>query len=290
MRYQSFYRKVTNSEEITNIFIQVGAGIQIPPSSSRVLKDWGLLDRVRRFATLPNDFHLRSRDGKILSTQNIRPSLEDKYGYPYLQVHRARYHQIMTDEATRLGVKITLGAEVTHINFETPSITLRSQPNSELVFDLIIGADGLRSRCREALLGRSDPPRLTGDLAYRSTVPVANLSSTLLRRLVEKPCTNYWMGQNRHAMSYLIENDQVINIVLIIPDNLPEGVNVAAAEVDEMQRNFEGWDPTLTELLQQVQSTCKWRLQDSVEMERWSHPAFKFTLLGDACHATLPYL
>lgn len=31
-------------------------------------------------------------------------------------------------------------------------------------------------------------------------------------------------------------------------------------------------------------------MQNSVEMDSWVHPAGKFVLLGDACHATLPYL
>ncbi|KAJ5564937.1 FAD binding domain containing protein [Penicillium frequentans] len=269
---------------------EVGAGIQIPPSSSRVLDQWGLLEKVRTIATLPHDFHLRTSDGTIMSTQNIQPFIEKKYGYPYFQVHRAGYHRILLDEAIRLGVNIKLQSTVIRINFQKPAVTVRGDPDYEITPDLIIGADGLRSSCREALLARPDPPRLTGDLAYRSLVKVSDMTSPLLQKLIRKPCTNYWMGPNMHAMCYFIEKNQLCNIVLIIPDDLPEGVNVESASVEEMQRKFDNWDPHLTELLRQVGSTTKWRLQDSVKMEQWSHPAYKFVLLGDACHATLPYL
>lgn len=261
-----------------------------------MLDQWGLLGQIRAIATLPHDFHLRSRDGRILSTQNIRPLLEEKYGYPYFQVHRAGYHRILAREAHRLGVTIKLSANVVGIDFTKPSVSIKGDhenPDYEFPADLIIGADGLRSRCRESLLDRPDPPRLTGDLAYRATVKVSDikkLGSPHLKALIQKPCTNYWMGPNLHAMCYFIEKDQICNLVLIVPDHLPEGVNVAAGDVKEMRRSFGGWDPALTELLGLVDSVLKWRLQDSVMLERWTHPGYKFVLLGDSCHATLPYL
>ena len=43
-------------------------------------------------------------------------------------------------------------------------------------------------------------------------------------------------------------------------------------------------------LLELVQETSKWRLMNSEEMARWGHESGNFVLLGDACHATLPYL
>ncbi|KAJ5708394.1 salicylate hydroxylase [Penicillium malachiteum] len=249
-----------------------------------------LLNKIRTIATLPHDFHLRSKHGETLSTQNIQPFIENKYGYPYFQVHRAGYHCILTEEAIRLGVTIRLKCIVQDINFNKPSVRVKGDPYYELTSDLIIGADGLRSLSREKFLARPDPPRLTGDLAYRSLVKVSYMTSPILRDLMVKPCTNYWMGANMHAMCYFIERDQTCNIVLIIPDDLPPGVNVESASVEEMRAKFDSWDPQLVELLRCVGSTTKWRLQDSVKMERWVHEKNQFVLLGDAFHATLPYL
>jgi len=39
-----------------------------------------------------------------------------------------------------------------------------------------------------------------------------------------------------------------------------------------------------------VEETSKWRLQNSEEMDIWCAREGTFALLGDACHATLPYL
>ena len=217
------------------------------------------------------------------------PYCEDTYGVPYLHIHRADYHKILVETAQEVGVDIRLGCSVTKIKFDKPAVELRGKPDFEA--DIIIGADGLKSVCRESLLGHSDPPHLTGDLAYRIIVPAAEMKKhPLLKDLAEKPAINYWMGPDAHAVCYLLQGGGLYNIVLICPDNLPEMVNMAKADLQEMHDFFANWDPRLRALLQLCNETSKWRLQNSREMLSWSHPSGKFALLGDACHATLPYL
>ncbi|KAL9120987.1 MAG: hypothetical protein Q9187_002462 [Circinaria calcarea] len=269
---------------------EVGAGIQIPPNSTRILERWGLLDKIEAVSVRPRDFILRSyHNGRIVSKQNMIPYAERQYGVPYLHIHRADYHKILVAEAKRLGVTIILGSTVTDINFEEPLIYLKD--GSAFRADLILGADGLKSICRGSFLGHPDPPCLTGDLAYRIIVKASDVRRHPdLRELAEKPAINYWMGPDSHAVCYLLKGGDLYNIVLICPDNLPEGVTTAKADVQEMRNFFEKWDPKLRTLLGLVQETSKWRLQNSTEMRTWSHPSGKFALMGDACHATLPYL
>lgn len=284
------YRDSSSSVTLTHKTRQIGAGIQIPPNSTRILKRWGLLDKIEAVSVRPSDFILRSyRDGRILSKQNMIPYAETQYGVPYLHIHRADYHRILVAEAERLGVTVALDCTVVKIDFENPSIHLKNKP--EFHADLVLGADGLKSTCRESFLGHPNPPCLTGDLAYRIIVKASDMRKHPdLRDLAEKPAINYWMGPDAHAVCYLLKGGDLYNIVLICPDNLPERVSTAKADVQEMRDFFEKWDPKLKTLLGLVQETSKWRLQNSKEMKTWSHPSGKFALLGDACHATLPYL
>ena len=269
---------------------QIGAGIQIPPNSARILKHYGILDKIESVSVRPRDFLIRSyRNGVILSKQNMVPYAEDRYGVPYLHIHRADFHRILVAEAERLGVKLQLGSTVTKIDFDTASMQIRDKPDFNA--DLIIGADGLKSICRESLLGHVDPPRLTGDLAYRIIIKAEDMKRHPdLRELVEKPAINYWMGPYGHVVCYFLQGGGLYNVVLICPDNLPEMLNTIKADLEEMREFFAGWDPKLKTLLGLVQETMKWRLLTSEELESWSHPSGKFALLGDACHATLPYL
>ncbi|KIY01510.1 uncharacterized protein Z520_03062 [Fonsecaea multimorphosa CBS 102226] len=270
---------------------EVGAGIQLPPNSTRILSRWGLLPAIEKVSVRPQSFILRSyRDGKVLSTQPLIPHCESVYGYPYLHIHRADYHKILVEEAERQGVEIRLDCFVTGIDFELPAVHIKNR-SEPFTADLIIGADGLKSVCREALLGRPDPPHLTGDLAYRIVVPAESMKShPLLRDLVAVPNINYWMGPDSHVVSYLLKGGNLYNIVIACPDNLPEFINQQKADLNEMHALFKNWDPQLRALLELCKDTSKWRLQNSREMPTWSHPSGRFTLLGDACHATLPYL
>lgn len=271
--------------------LQVGAGIQIPPNSTRILSRWGLLPALEKVSVRPQNFILRSyRDGKILSTQPLIPYCESVYGHPYLHIHRADYHRILVNEAIRVGVDIQLNSFVTGVDFERPAVHIKNK-DDPFVADLIIGADGLKSICREALLGRPDPPHLTGDLAYRIIVPAdAMKKHPLLADLAAVPNINYWMGPDSHVVSYLLQGGNLYNIVLVCPDNLPELVNQQKADLNEMHALFSSWDPQLRALLELCNDTSKWRLQNSREMKSWSHPSGRVTLLGDASHATLPYL
>ncbi|KAI9815138.1 MAG: hypothetical protein M1827_002981 [Pycnora praestabilis] len=281
--------KVTILEQAPQLG-EIGAGIQIPPNSSRILKRWGLLEKIESYSVRPRDFILRSyRDGKVLSKQNMVPFAEEVYGVPYLHIHRADYHKTLVEAAEEAGVVMRLGSTVTKIDFEKPSVHLKDA--GEFNADIILGADGLKSICREALVGHPDPPHFTGDLAYRIIVKAEDMKKHAdLVDLAEKPAINYWMGPDGHAVCYLLKGGGLYNIVLICPDNLPEMVNTAKADLQEMRDFFDKWDPRLKTLLSIVQETSKWRLQNSEEMHSWSHPSGKFALLGDACHATLPYL
>ncbi|KAL8835345.1 MAG: hypothetical protein Q9176_006997 [Flavoplaca citrina] len=264
---------------------EVGAGIQIPPNASRILKKWGLLDSIRAVSVQPSDFILRSyHDGTVLSKQNLVPYAEERYGAPYLHIHRADYHRILVAEAECLGVKIWLHSKISHIDFDEPSVQVVGQPG-KFYADIIIGADGLKSTCREAMQG--PPPHLTGDLAYRIVVKASDMKAHPgLRDLAEKPAINYWLGPSAHVVCYLLRSGDLYNVVLLCPDD--QRTDTAQADLQEMRAIFKEWDPKLRILLGLVQESSRWRLQDSEEMGTWVRG--KFALLGDACHASLPYL
>ncbi|KAI4160900.1 MAG: hypothetical protein LQ342_005326 [Letrouitia transgressa] len=264
------------------VLSEIGAGIQIPPNASRILKRWNILENIEAVSVRPSDFILRSyHNGKILSKQNMVPFAERCYGVPYLHIHRADYHKILVDEAERLGVKIFLGSMVSGIDFERPAVRLAGKPDFDV--DVILGADGINSVCRDALLSRPDPPHLTGDLAYRIIVKAEDMrKQPELQEFAEKPAINYWMGPRSHVVCYLLQGGSLYNIVMIAPDNLPEFVNTAKADLQELRNLFQYWDPRLQKLLGLVQETSKWRLQNSEEMKSWSHRSGKFALIGAA--------
>jgi len=157
--------------------------------------------------------------------------------------------------------------------------------------DLVVGADGVNSRLREILQGREEEPIKTGDLAYRLLLDTQKmLEDEELRGFVENPQVNYWLGPDMHAVNYVLRGGKLFNMVLLVPDDMPAGASTLEGNVEEMRALFKDWDPRISKLLSLCNSVYKWRLCIRPGMSSWSHPSGTFTMLGDAVHATLPYL
>ncbi|KAK6380081.1 hypothetical protein LTS17_005269 [Exophiala oligosperma] len=127
-------------------------------------------------------------------------------------------------------------------------------------------------------------------MAYRATFTAEQLQSLedeRLKKLLDQPEVNLWMGPNAHAVLYPLKGRKVYNLVLLCPDTLPPGFNTIEGDVEEMKAAFRGWDPTLTVILGLITKVLKWRLCHHDELVRWVKG--NVVIIGDASHPTLPY-
>ncbi|KAI0123795.1 hypothetical protein BJ170DRAFT_703857 [Xylariales sp. AK1849] len=272
---------------------EVGAGIQVLPNSARVLFSWGLKDILEQYATKPRKCNFIGWKGNKLSEM-------DYYAYtratkaPFWDFHRANLHKCLLDRAIELGATLQTRASVEDmvISDDSLSATVLLKDGRELTADLVVGADGINSNLRSIFLGRADPPTLTGDLAYRILLDTDDMRKDEdLRSLVQEPQVNYWLGPDAHAVNYVLKGGKLFNMVLLVPDDIPEGSNTIAGDVQEMRDYFKDWDPRIGKMLAMCDSVLKWRLCIRPGLDpTWSDPSGAFTLLGDAVHATLPYL
>jgi salicylate hydroxylase len=214
-----------------------------------------------------------------------------RYGAPFWDLHRVDLQRALYNRAQELGAKVRLGARVSDIDFAAPSLKLEN--GEELQADLLIAADGLWSKCRELFLateGQADAPLPTGDLAYRIVLKLEDVQEPELRDWISKPSCHFWAGPEAHVVAYSIRNGEMFNIVLLQPDDLPEGVARQAGSVEEMRVIFKDWDPVLNRFLSLVKDVDKWKLMHRPELKSWVSESSKMVFLGDACHPMLPYL
>ena len=121
----------------------------------------------------------------------------------------------MLERAIELGVTVHINSQVSKLDFnEPPRVTVNG--GKVYTADLVVGCDGLRSVCREALVGHPDPPYETGDIAYRILVPAEVMKPhPELAELLDNPAINVWMGPGGHVVCYLLKGGNLYNIVLM---------------------------------------------------------------------------
>lgn len=214
--------------------------------------------------------------------------MRERYGAPFIDIHRGQLQLLLYRRALALGVDVRLGEAVQSVDPDTAQVVLDS--GKTYPADLVVGADGLWSVCRESLLRREASPQATGDLAYRITLSLDQVSDPELRKMVQNPACHLWIGPQSHVVAYSIKASTMYNIVLLVPDDLPPHVARQAGDIDEMRALFRDWDPLLTRFIDQVDSVEKWKLLHMRELETWRSPNGNFILLGDSCHPMLPYL
>ena len=143
---------------------------------------------------------------------------------------------------------------------------------------------------REEVLGYPKAPEETGDLAYRATFTrkqLEQLKDFRVNALISGKTQHLWMGPDQHCTFYPVRGGNEFNLVLLCPDNLPQGTRTAKGASSEVQEAFKDWDPALRKIISYVDDVLKWKLCHMRELESWvkGHVA----LLGDACHPSLPY-
>lgn len=272
---------------------EVGAGLQITPNASRLFKAWGIASDVDALAAEPTVLAVhRYSDGKILAQEDkFDQNIRRKYEAPFIDMHRVDLQKIFYEKAIKLGVDVRLNHRILSVDDSTsgrPRIVLES--GQSLDCDIVVGADGLWSKCRESMLGKADAPLPTGDLAYRIVLEIDQIADPELKARISNPEVHFWIGPHAHAVGYSLRGGTMYNIVLLCPDDLPPGLARSTGSVGEMQDLFTGWDPILTRFLRQVDKVDKWKLMHREEVASWTNQQKNFVLIGDSCHPMLPYL
>lgn len=190
---------------------QVGAGIQIPSNSTRLLSRLGLDPYLEPYVTEPETISFRRwESGDVIGLTKLIPNFRETFGAPYYVIHRANFHTALHRRALDLGVTVKLAAKVVKYDPESAEITLAD--GSSASADLIIAADGMSSvfllselimlilwtgvkSIARNLFDDSDRPPFeqTGFAAYRATVDVSKIKADPeISWLLERPNLNIW--------------------------------------------------------------------------------------------------
>lgn len=120
---------------------KVGAGIQIPSNSARLLIKWGLEPLLMPHVIEPSNILFRRwENGDVIGNTRLVPHFRENFGAPYYVIHRAHFHDALYQQALSLGVEVVVNSKVQSYDTSKPSITMVDGRAYEA--DLVIAADG----------------------------------------------------------------------------------------------------------------------------------------------------
>jgi salicylate hydroxylase len=262
---------------------EVGAGLQLGPNAMRVLDTLGVGEAVTAAGQAPAAITLRDgRSAREILKVPLGEAAKRRWGAAYATLHRADLVAILAEalEQVQSG-GLRLGIELAEIDNRADGITVTTASGETLAADLLIGADGIRSKVREHLFG-PDTPRFTGHVAWRALVRIDPADPA-----APPPGVGAWLGPRRHAVTYRIRHD-LVNLVAVTEqaDWREEGWNLPG-DAERLRADFAGWS-ALGPLLARVEGPLRWALFDRKPMLAWHRD--RALLIGDACHPMLPFL
>jgi salicylate hydroxylase len=223
------------------------------------------------------------RTGEVVVRVPLGDAVRAVYGYPYGLIYRVDLHNVFLAACRRLDtITLRTSSKVESFEQDAAGVTVKLASGEAVRGDALIGADGLWSRVREAVVG-DGKPRVSGHIAYRAV---------LKREDVPRHLSNdevlLWGGEKTHLVHYPLRRGELFNLVAVFHSNkYDEGWNTFG-DTAELNERFAHAVPQVKELLGKIETWKMWVLCDREPVKDWSRG--RVTLLGDAAHPMLQYL
>ncbi|MFL6796183.1 MAG: FAD-dependent monooxygenase [Xanthobacteraceae bacterium] len=271
--------------EQSNQLKEVGAGIQISSNGTRVLFALGLEAALAKVQVRPERRELRHwSTSETWNWFDLGDKSIERFGTPHLMLHRADLHGLLADALRSLKPDaITLNKRCVSVASYAKEAEATFEDGSVVRAPYLIGADGIHSKVRICLFGPSKPV-FTGCIAWRGLIPMQKLPAHLARMVGMN-----WLGPHGNVLNYPVRRGEIMNFVSMSErdDWQVESWSTAGTK-EELRNDFRGWHPDVQLMIDQIETPYKWAMMIREPMPAWSKG--RVTLLGDACHPTLPFL
>jgi len=264
---------------------EVGAGLNLSANGNRALHALGVLDDLKPLACDLTGKEIRLwNTGQTWKLFDLGAVSVERYGFPYLAVYRPDLLSVLANAVRREKADaIHLNSWCVGFTQEDGRVTLKLKGGGEVSGDALIGADGVHSKIRQALFG-DDKPEFTGIMAWRATVPMQRLPKHMARMVG----TN-WVGSGANVVHYPVRRGEMMNFIGSVErDDWKTESWTTRGTAEECANDYKGWHEEVHLMIRNAPSLFKWALLGRSPMDRWT--IGHVSLLGDACHPTLPSL
>ncbi len=258
----------------------LGSGITLQGNALRVLRKLGVWDEVRAAGYAFDSLGLRAPDpaGTLLvEMPDVRtggPELPATLGMP-----RPELARILVDRALSAGAKVRFGTTATSLRQDADGVEVELADGSTNRYDLVVGADGLRSWTRQQI-GIDLRPHATGMGIWRSFGPrPASVTRTDLYYGGPSYIAGYCPTGQDSLYAYIVEKAQ---------DRSGLTPEQQLATIRELSQAYHGpWDDIRETLTDPSRINYTW-FETHVLTPPWNRG--RVVVIGDAAHSCPPTL
>ncbi|MEO5755475.1 MAG: FAD-dependent monooxygenase, partial [Mesorhizobium sp.] len=283
---------------VVNVFEQAqhleaaGAGIQLSPNATRILRQLGVLDHLLPAAVRPDAVVLKDAGTlRELARVPLGQAAETRWQAPYLVAHRADLQSALMARVTGMpDIRVNTGAQVSSVASGSLVVTTRAGVGRKIVDTegfLLVGADGVWSAVRR-FGGTASQSRFSGELAWRATIPADSVAGSAFAAIGATDCVTTFLHPGFHMVAYPVSSGAAFNLAAFTKgEHIAEGWS-GNADAKILASAARGASPALMRLVELAGPWTAWPIHTVDPKLPWTAQD-GIALIGDAAHAMTPF-
>ncbi|KAI0081100.1 FAD/NAD(P)-binding domain-containing protein [Panus rudis PR-1116 ss-1] len=288
--------------EAAESFTEIGAAVAFAPHALEILRRLDLLDDIfpgsakQALSAIPI-WKRADKENEVLleiSDDDLRNGLS----WQRPAVHRAKLLDALSKHIDSAIVHFKKRCKSVSSSPEGRPVVL-FEDGSSLETDVLIGADGIRSKIRSFVTGSEDSRvAFSNTTSYRALVPTKELRAAGVKLDIDKR-GHIMVGKGKHLFLVPIQEGQLVNVGVAVTDrSIPFSGSTALAgkwsidaSREEVLAHFSDYDPEseIVKMLRCISKAMKLPIH-VVYPPLESYAMGRVALIGDAAHAMQPFL